>query len=948
MPEPPLLERDQELVALTAAVRAASGGSGCLTAIVGAAGLGKTRLLAEAGRVASRKGFDVFTARGLELEGDIAFGLVRQIYEPRLRRKGPADRERLLAGAAGKATAAVLSDTADDIPTSGDFAILHGLFWLTANLCEEAPVALILDDLHWADTASLRFLAYLLPRMGALPIAVMVAHRPEEPNGPQHLLNQIATDMGSTVLRPAPLTEAASGRLVQRVLAGNAEAAFLRACHVATQGNPLLLQDLAATFESEGLVPSADNVGMVDVLGPRAVAQRISLWMNRLPGECTALAEAVSVLGDGAALQTAAALAGMPTGVALRSAKELERADLFRVGTESVFADGVQRVRFSHPVVRATLYEMMDPAARVDAHRRAAELLGASRSTAEQVASHLLRLPPAADEDVVRVLRRAASEAFAHGSPDSAATYLRRCLAEPPAARDHADVQWELGKVMTLVDTARAADDLRTALTLAAVPRRRAQVAVLLGTALIYLFRFEEAERVCLGALADLGPEDEALRDQLEANLLLIPILQPDRQDLADRRHAVRPISDELGQGGGALDCLLAAHRAWRCDPDAVAIALRGLRSGGVIDQVYPETIAVPVGWIVLIHADRDEAIASIDAAVARAHQYGSVHGLATAHVLRGVAWLWRGQLAEAEADIMAGIENADSARLELATFLAQCFLADTLIERGRLDDAEAALDALGIPEPVPSLGPMFWYLDSRARLLRHRGRIEEALETALATGKRLAMHDARRVPSFSSWRLEAAICAHLLGRDARAKTLADGDLQLARQWGAPRALGRALRVTGVVRGGPEGTRLIREAVDVLERSPARLEYARALVDLGTALRREGRRVEARRPLVLAVEIAEAAGALPLHNQARGELRAAGGRPRRTGATGPASLTPSERRVAELAIAGGTNKQIAEQLFVTVKTVEVHLTNAYRKVGVRHREELASALTPEK
>jgi DNA-binding CsgD family transcriptional regulator len=238
----------------------------------------------------------------------------------------------------------------------------------------------------------------------------------------------------------------------------------------------------------------------------------------------------------------------------------------------------------------------------------------------------------------------------------------------------------------------------------------------------------------------------------------------------------------------------------------------------------------------------------------------------------------------------------------------------------------------------------MFWYLDSRARLLRRRDKVEEALAMALATGERLAMHDAQRVPSFSSWRLEAALCAHRLGRDAQAVELAGEELNLARRWGAPRALGRALRVAGQVRGGPAGLALIREAVTVLEDSPARLEYASALVELGAALRIAGSRASARRPLAEALSIADTLGAAPLVEHARGELRAAGVRPKSPVTAGPRALTPSERRVAELAAAGNTNRYIAEQLFITVKTVEVHLTSAYRKIGVRHRDQLATAL----
>lgn len=939
---PELLERDGEVAALAAAVEVAIGRSARVTAVVGAAGLGKTRLLSEAARLAGLAGFDVLVARGSELEQDFAFGLVRQLYESTLIRMTDTERESLLAGTASNARAAILtSPTADD--ARGDFAILHGLYWFTANMSERKPIALVLDDLHWADSASLRFLAYLLPRLEGLPIAVFVALRPNSAGHADHLIDRILTAAETTALRPAPLSADASGRLVRTVLATEAEPGFLDACFEATSGNPLLLRDLAVMFRAEGLGPTVRNVGMVDVLGPRAVAQRIALWMDRLPPECVSLARAVAVLGDGTALGQAATLAGLTLVDAARAARDLERADLFRVEHDANHIDAVRQVHFSHPVVRATVYDGIDPADRVEAHRSAARMLRPARGGLGQVATHLLRVPPTGDDHVVELLRDAAWEAFAHGSPDTAATHLRRCLTEPPSAELTATVQWELGKVMTLVDTNAAAEDLRIALDLTTDPVARGEIAVLLSTALTYLLRFEDAEQVCRTALAELPDDEFDLRGKLESGLLLVPFLQPDRDDLAERRHAVDGLDDHDSFGSRALDCLLAAHAGWRSDPESVRVALRGLR-GGVANQVYPMTSAAPCAWLVLITADRDEALTSIDSAVAQAHQNGSVHGLTTALTLRGLAWRWRGQLAEAEADVRAGIRHADAARFELGTVMAQCFLADILVDRGRLDEAEAVLDSLHVPEPLPAEGPLFWYLDSLAHLLRARGRTAEALETALLAGTRFQRHGGDNT-AFLAWRSEAALCAHELGRTEQAWALADEDLRLATRWRAPRALGRALRVAGVVRGGDTGIRMLRRAIEVLEPSPARLEHIAALVELGTLLRRSGDRTGARRLLAEAHDLAASAGALPWGERAEAELRAAGGRPRRAAPVGPAALTPSERRVADLAAAGNTNRQIAQQLFVTVKTVEVHLTNAYRKVGVGHRDELATALS---
>ena len=178
----------------------------------------------------------------------------------------------------------------------------------------------------------------------------------------------------------------------------------------------------------------------------------------------------------------------------------------------------------------------------------------------------------------------------------------------------------------------------------------------------------------------------------------------------------------------------------------------------------------------------------------------------------------------------------------------------------------------------------------------------------------------------------------------AEARALAVEELELARVWGSPRPIGVALRALALVEGGAHGIELLREAVSILEGSEARLEHARALVDLGAALRRSGSKGDARGPLAEGMALAHACGATALVERAHEELLSAGARPRRIGVTGAASLTPSERRVARLAADGRSNKEIAQALFVTLRTVEMHLSNAYRKLNIRSRHDLPRAL----
>jgi DNA-binding CsgD family transcriptional regulator len=198
--------------------------------------------------------------------------------------------------------------------------------------------------------------------------------------------------------------------------------------------------------------------------------------------------------------------------------------------------------------------------------------------------------------------------------------------------------------------------------------------------------------------------------------------------------------------------------------------------------------------------------------------------------------------------------------------------------------------------------------------------------------------------PAVSPWRSLKAEALARLGRRDQAAALAAEELELARRWGAPGALGRALRVAGTLEGDA-GLPRLEEAVGVLEGSIARLEHAKALAALGSGLRRARRPADAREPLRRALELAAACDAPALAEHVRTELYAAGARPRTDALAGVAALTAPERRVADLAAGGETNRDIAQALYVTPKTVEVHLSNAYRKLGIRSRRELPGVLS---
>jgi DNA-binding CsgD family transcriptional regulator len=277
---------------------------------------------------------------------------------------------------------------------------------------------------------------------------------------------------------------------------------------------------------------------------------------------------------------------------------------------------------------------------------------------------------------------------------------------------------------------------------------------------------------------------------------------------------------------------------------------------------------------------------------------------------------------------------------------IAAAFVIPALIDRGATDEAWAMLAAGGLAGALPPTWPFNVARHARGCLHAAAGAHQEALADLLAAGD-LAVRWGIRNPSMMAWRSAAALSLLALGDKAGASRHCAEETELARQWGAARAIGIATRAAGLVEGGDRGIELLTEAVGVLRGSPARLELARALIDRGAAARRAGARAQAQRALREGMDLAHSLGGAALADRARRELVVAGGRPRRTAVRGRDALTPSELRVAQLALGGHTNRQIAQALFVTQRTVENHLTNTYGKLEISTRSGLRTALADE-
>jgi DNA-binding CsgD family transcriptional regulator len=926
-----LLEREGELASLEALIDEAAAGEARLALIEGPAGIGKTRLVAEARRRAAEKGFQVLGAQGGELERGFPFGVVRQLFEPAV----VADEAQALAGAAGPARAVFESahERAEGGPV-GDpsFASLHGLYWVTLNLSERGPLMLAVDDLHWCDPPSLRFLAYLRRRLEGLPLLLACSLRPSQLEENRTLLGEVTGDPLTVVIRPRPLSGPAVADLVRERLREVADDAFSAACHTATGGNPLLLGELLKVLEAEQVSPDRAHVGLVADVGPRAASRAVLLRLGRLSEDAGTVARALAALGDGADLSAVAALADLDEARAGSAVAALVGAEIVRANSP---------LGFVHPLVGAAIREDVPPGERELQHGRAARLLADAGAPVEQVVAHLRATPARGEAWVVETLRRAATAARRKGAADSAVAYLARALAEPPPPDQRPELLLELGLAEALTSGPAAAEHLREAYEALSDRRARAMAAQVLGRALLFTGFPEEGAGVVRRATAELPPELEDVRKALEAfELFSVLFGAGDRVELRRLEH-YRALPPGAGVGAKMLAAIAAQEWMYAGGPGnaCVELSLAALAGGDLIaaDNGLLATVAITN----LVFADREEAVDWWEVARTDAYRRGSLFAISSLSLWWGFTQYRRGELREAEESLRAALGEFElwGYGEQQAQIYCDAFLAAVLRERGDLDGARRALERSVDPGGEDD-GARYW-LNSRLELLIAERRFDEALAAADDYARRFD-HIVRN-PFDAPWRSHKALALAGLGRHEEGLPLVEEELQRARAWGAPGTVARTLRVLGVLeRDG--GLDHLEEAVDVVVPSPARLEQAKALVALGIALRHARRPTDARAPLRRALELADVCGASTLADQARSELHAAGGRPRTSALSGVESLTPSESRIAKLAADGHTNRDIAQELFVTPKTVERHLGSVYRKLGVRSRHELGSVL----
>ncbi|MDH6465601.1 DNA-binding SARP family transcriptional activator [Micromonospora sp. A200] len=919
---PPLRGRDHELTAVAEFLDALSMRHGAAVLAEGEAGIGRSALLARAAELATSRGYAVARVAADVLEQRIPLGAARQVFQT-------LDRDR-----------------SDSWPGGGSLGVggLYEFFdrwWaVVARTTSHTPLLIVVDDLHWSDDLSLRWLAYLLRRCQSTAVGVLAAVPAGERAG-RPLLAEVTGRLRRLPL--AGLDRGAIARVAREALATEPDEEFVAVCQHGTAGNPRLLHELLTEIMARGAPPTALTARRMGEFATPAMAHSLLAPVYRADPAAIALLRAVAAVDGSAEPDLAARLARLDPGRAAQVADGLVRRRIFRDG---------HPLTFVHPLLATAIAREIGPANARRAHARAARLLHQAGRDDTEVAAHLVRASPAGEPWAVPVLRQAARAALAQGDATTAVGYLQRAVREPRVGQPHADLLAELGAAELLVDMPTGMKRLATALAAADDEATRGRVVSELANGLLADRRGADTLELLDGAAERVAGRDPELARRLQLQALCATVSDLTQAPELDRRLGTLALGEDSGPAVRRAVAAARAVQEGRLGISAartVALARQALAAGppGCYDEVVPYWAAV----VSLTRAEHlDAAPAFCADADRKARGLGWRLNEALAAAVRGRVCHLTGYLVDAEQyarrafSLMAEI-GADPDR---SWVLHGSMLVYVLIERGRLDEAEALLGRGGF---APGANGSTWPLEllaARGLLRLTRDDLRGALADLHEYGRGLESVGVRSA-GYEPWRAWAALAHHRLGEAAEARWLAAEQLELSRRWGSSRALGIALGASGVVTGGAEGIPLLGEAVLTLEASPARPELAKALLDHGIALRDAGRRSDAHEQFSRALALATRCAADSAARRARAELRFTVPVPGIRRAGGEPSSRPD--RALLVRCFGGFHFELSDRR-LDWAAIRPRVRTLLRFLGVHaqrpvHRERILAALWPE-
>lgn len=903
-----LLERDSEVDSVAACLREAANGRGALVVISGPLGSGKSRLLHALPGQATGETV-VLRASGALEEQDFAFGVVHQFLDSALLVALPEARDQWLS-------------------VTPEGKALETLYGLMMRLSARRPLLVLVDDVQWADAPSLAWLERLTNELGSHRIVVVVTVSEGEPAAENAAVLEIL-GRADRKLALNPLSPDATAQAVAAEFDRPGEEGFVRGCHEASGGRPLFLMSVLSELRLRGYQPIAEHAAVARAIRPTALRAHLAACLRSQSAATQRFAQTLAALNEPDSRELLSPISGLSPDELAGAAETLATLGLVDPG---------RVLRFFHHAVRDAVEQSISPGEFAELHFRLAEALHECGSPVDEIAAHLLRAEPRPVPWAADVLRAAGGAASGRGDSDAAARYLRRALMNcPDEDRGRAQLLIDLATTERRFDPLLSAQHLAEALPLFDSAIERGHAAVRIEPMMLGLRQGAALDLMekLHGELADPATatgESREMALRLEARLRYAKIKDPPH--LADAAQRLAGLGGEppLGTVGerelaGAL--LFAATLSGTDLAGVATLGGRILRSEPPsLDQMHTAT---PLIVRSLITADSlTDASAWLDLAAAEERRFGVPSLRTFIGVQRALIATRRGRLAEA-ADL--AFHALDLISPSAQPSLEQGVHALVLVA---MDTGDAALAARALARCAEHETELH---SSWLRKLVHgvaaakAGNAEVALKYFHASGRQLDSTGWRN-PEIVPWRGWAAMLHFRLGQQATAKELADEEYTRARTWGTPQGQGRSLRVRGAITTGAAGIELLTRSAEVLAESENPLEQARTALLLGQRLRDTGH-PDAGSHLARARQLAAECGAswLVLPDAKPSAVPAS-----RT------SLTASERKVAELAVSGMTNQLIARKLEITVRTVEKHLTNSYRKLGVDGRADLARAL----
>ena len=903
-----LVERASELAILGDIVQSSTG----CAVIEGQSGIGKTALMSQALTAAPQHTM-VRLARASPLEQGLSGGVILQLLSSVVDAK-----DDLMFDGAAHGARALFDPQGRTLPEG--LALFHALHSLCVNLSRDRRLVLALDDAQWADRLSLEFLAYLIRRVEDLPIAVILALHAGESAVTDRFVMDICDIPQVQRIRPAALTKVGASEVVTLAMGEPQPDHLVELWWERSGGVPLFLLELARQFA----------LG-VDTTAPDSVVRLVQSRLDRLPAAARQVAVSLSVLGASASQIEIAQLSEMDPHVVLEHLDHLDRGEL--VTAESC--------SFAHPVLGEAVLAAV-PSGELSLLRiRAARIV--HRDAPSRAAAQLAALGPSVHTGetwAASTLYAASTEALERGSRAEAVGYLLRALGEPANKSLRFRILLELGRLRAPLREREALSHFDQATRLAGSPLDRARTALLHGEALFHFGELERCSRVCLAAVSELGDAHRELALQLHSMAFNADGVTGSRRDRAAA--FLDEVAEAASPGQRAVLTHVVADAAARGSWTAVKVremGRRALAGGALLADVGAASPTYIFCGTALAWADEFRTVIDLtERGLEIGERSGSRMAIAYSSALHAGVLLRSGRLEDAEESATRVVEELADAD-PMAYGISVGWLIDSVREQGRVEDARKALRNSGLDGPLPPLGTVAFLMLARGNLYLAEGDAAAA-EREFAEVGDIAEESLYLNPAALAWRSGRALACLALGRREDAMRWALSEVALARDFGAGRALAISLFAQARCEESvAKRDSMLQESANAAHDAGARLEEARALVELGR-IQAVANDPRARETLEEAMDLADQCGAKSLWDSAKEAVLLTGARPRRRRNRGPESLTRQERKVSSLAAAGKLNREIADDLCISIGTVETHLTNSYKKLGVSSRNEL--------